>query len=269
MGLLDPAPALPEACEVSEVSAADAAPAVPALSAVGLGRSYGRVAALDDVGLELFPGEVTALLGDNGAGKSTLISLLSGVAQPSAGEIALDGRAIRLDTPLAARAAGIATVFQTLALIEDRSIAENLFLGREPVRFGFLLDRGRMNREAQIVLDRLQVSLPPVTMPVRYLSGGQRQAIAVARAVLGGSRIVILDEPTAALGVRETGKVLDLIRQLRGGGAAVLLVSHNMENVFEVADRAVVLRLGRKVADVRLAQSSRAEIVRHIVGGGA
>jgi ABC-type sugar transport system ATPase subunit len=242
--------------------------AIPVLSARGLARHYGRVIALDGVDLDLHAGEVTALLGDNGAGKSTLISLLSGVAAPSAGEIRIDGASVKIDSPAAARAAGIATVFQTLALVEDRSIAENLFLAREPVRFGFLLDRRRMQREAEAVLERLQVTLPPVSTAVRYLSGGQRQAIAVARTILGGARIVILDEPTAALGVRETGKVLDLIRALRAAGTAVLLVSHNMENVFDVADRAMVLRLGRKVADVTLAQSSRAEIVQWIVGAG-
>jgi len=260
MAYLDPDPlrADPSMSEVDQPR--------PVLMARGLSRHYGRVAALDGVDLDLAAGEVTALLGDNGAGKSTLISLLAGVAQPSAGSVMIDGASVRLDTPGAAHAAGIATVFQTLALVEDRSIAENLFLGRELTRFGFLLDRGGMIRESAAVLGRLQVTLPSVTTPVRFLSGGQRQAVAVARTILGGARIVILDEPTAALGVRETGKVLDLIRQLRAAGTAVLLVSHNMENVFEVADRAVVLRLGRKVADVRLAQSSRSEIVRHIVG---
>ncbi|MDG2533052.1 ATP-binding cassette domain-containing protein [Sphingomonas sp. HITSZ_GF] len=236
------------------------------LSAQGLTCRYGHVTALDGVELELRAGQVTALLGDNGAGKSTLISLLSGVNRPSEGEIRIDGTPVRIGSPDQARAVGIATVFQTLALVEDRSIAENLFLGREPVRFGFLLDRGRMHREAAAVFERLQVKLPPVGTAVRYLSGGQRQAIAVARTMLDGARVVILDEPTAALGVRETGKVLDLIRQLRAAGAAVLLVSHNMENVFDVADRAVVLRLGRKVADLDLAGVSRAELVRHIVG---
>jgi len=240
----------------------------PVLETRGLVKHYGRVVAIDHADFALMPGEILGVIGDNGAGKSTLISLLSGVAAPSAGEISIDGAAVKIDDPAAARAAGIATVFQTLALVEDRSIAENLFLGREPVRFGFLLDRRRMQREAEAVLERLQVTLPPVSTAVRYLSGGQRQAIAVARTILGGARIVILDEPTAALGVRETGKVLDLIRALRAAGTAVLLVSHNMENVFDVADRAIVLRLGRKVADVTLAQSSRAQVVQWIVGAG-
>jgi ABC-type sugar transport system ATPase subunit len=239
----------------------------PAILGVrGLSKRFGKVSALEDVSFDLFPGEVTALLGDNGAGKSTFISMVSGVSAPSAGEILVDGQPVRFDTPVTARDAGIATVFQNLSLVEDRSIAENLFLGSEPVRFGFLLDRRRMAREAQAVLERLKVNLPPVGTAVRYLSGGQRQAVAVARTILRGSRIVIMDEPTAALGVRETGKVLHLIRQLRAEGTAVLLVSHNMDNVFDVADRAVIFRLGRKVADVRIADCTRADIVGLVVG---
>lgn len=238
----------------------------PVLGVRGLTKRFGKVTALDGVSFDILPGEVTALLGDNGAGKSTFISMVSGVTQPSEGEILVDGAPVTFDSPAEARDRGIATVFQNLSLIEDRSIAENLFLGAEIVRFGFLLDRVRMNREAQAVLDRLKVNLPPVTTAVRYLSGGQRQAVAVARTILRGSRIVIMDEPTAALGVRETGKVLDLIRQLRAEKAAVLLVSHNMDNIFDVADRAVIFRLGRKVADVRIAGTSKAEIVGLVVG---
>ena len=238
----------------------------PVLEARGLARHYGQVAALQDIDLDLRPGEVTALLGDNGAGKSTLISLLSGVARPSAGEIRIGGAPVAITSPLAARDAGIATVFQTLALVDDRDIAENLFLGREPLRFGFLLDRRRLYRDAEAVFAQLRVSLPPLTTPVRALSGGQRQAIAVARTVLAGARIVILDEPTAALGVRETARVLDLVRRIRADGAAVLLVSHNMENVFEIADRAVILRLGRKVADRPIAELTRHDVVSLMTG---
>lgn len=243
------------------------APREPVLELLGLGRSFGKITALSDVNLRLHGGEVTALLGDNGAGKSTLISMVSGVLPPSAGEIRVDGRPTRFASPAEARLAGIATVFQNLSLVEDRSIAENLFLGCEPLRCGFLLDRRRMHREAEAVLARLKVNLPSVTTPVRYLSGGQRQAVAVARTVLHGSRLVIMDEPTAALGVRETARVLELIAELRRQGAAVLLVSHNMDNVFEVADRAVILRLGRKVADLDIAQTSKPEIVGLVVGG--
>ena len=238
----------------------------PVLAARGLARYYGHVAALKGVDLDLRPGEVTALLGDNGAGKSTLISLLSGVTRPSAGEIRIDGAPVAITSPQAARDAGIATVFQTLALVDDRDIAENLFLGREPLKFGFLLDRRRLYREAQAVFEQLRVSLPPLKTPVRALSGGQRQAIAVASTVLAGARIVILDEPTAALGVRETAKVLDLVRRIRAEGAAVLLVSHNMENVFEIADRVVVLRLGAKVADRPIAELTRHDVVSLMTG---
>ncbi|HZU62335.1 MAG TPA: ATP-binding cassette domain-containing protein [Novosphingobium sp.] len=239
------------------------------LGARGLSRHFGRVAALEGVDLDLAAGSVTALLGDNGAGKSTLIALLSGVLAPSAGEILIDGAPCRFADPAAARSAGVATVFQKLSLVDDRSIAENLFLGAEPLRFGCFIDRARMQREARSVLGRLHVNLPPVTTAVRALSGGQRQCVAVARTLLRGSRVVILDEPTAALGLRETRRVLDLIARLRDEGRAVLLVSHNMDNVFDVADRALVLRLGRKVADVALAAVSRADLVGLIVGGAA
>ncbi len=243
-------------------------PLPPVLTASGLTRRFGRVTAVEGIDIALPPGSVTALLGDNGAGKSTLIAMLSGVLPPSQGEIRMDGAPVRFASPLEARKAGISTVFQNLSLVEDRSIAENLFLGIEPVRMGFILDRRRMNREAAAVLERLQIQLPPVTTAVRWLSGGQRQSVAVARTLLHGSRLVILDEPTAALGVRETQRVLQLVRRLREEGRAVLLVSHNMDNVFDVADRAVVLRLGRKVADRPLAGLSRADLVGLIMGAG-
>lgn len=248
--------------------AAMRAEVAPVLSVRNVARHFGHVTALADVSLDVRPGEVTALLGDNGAGKSTFISLLSGVFPPSSGEIRLNGEPVQFASPHDAREAGIATVFQGLALIEDRSIAENLFLGCEPTRLGFLLDRKRMIREAREVLAQLRVNLPPVTTSVRYLSGGQRQAVAVARTVLSGSKVVIMDEPTAALGVRETAKVLDLIRRLRDEGTAVILISHNMDDVFKVADRAAVLRLGRKVADVAIAQTTREQVVALIMGAG-
>jgi ABC-type sugar transport system ATPase subunit len=240
--------------------------AEPILSIRGLTKRFGHVTALDDVSLDLWPGQVTALLGDNGAGKSTFVSLIAGVAEPTSGEILIDGRAVRLATPADARDAGIATVFQDLSLVEDRSIADNLFLGVELTRFGVFLDRPHMRRRAEAVLADLKVNLPAVTTPVRTLSGGQRQSVAVARTVLRGGRVVIMDEPTAALGVRETARVLDLIRRLRESGAAVLLISHNMENVFDVADRAVIFRLGRKVADLAIAETTRARVVALVVG---
>jgi D-xylose transport system ATP-binding protein len=242
---------------------------VPVLELNGVGRHFGKITALTEVSLRLYGGQVTALLGDNGAGKSTLVSLISGTLLPGSGEISIDGKPVRLTSPTEARRAGIATVFQNLSLIEDRSIAENLFLGCEPVRYGFLLDRRRMKREAEAALTRFKVNLPPVTTAMRNLSGGQRQAVAVARSVLHGSRLVILDEPTAALGVRETARVLELIGELRQQGTAVLLVSHNLDNVFQIADRAVVLRLGRKVADLEIAQTSKSALVELVVGGGA
>ncbi|AHE54894.1 ATP-binding cassette domain-containing protein [Sphingomonas sanxanigenens] len=255
---------------VSAAEAPERPPERPVLLGIGgLTRHFGSVTAVADIDLDVRAGEVTALLGDNGAGKSTLVSMLSGVTAPSAGEMRIDGRPVSFADPAEARAAGIATVFQNLSLIEDRSIAENLFLGCELTRFGFILDRRRMKAEAQAVLDRMRVNLPPVTTAVRHLSGGQRQAVAVARTILRGARLVIMDEPTAALGVRETAKVLDLIRSLRDQGSAVLLVSHNMDNVFDVADRAVILRLGRKVADLRIAATSKADVVGLVMGTGA
>jgi ABC-type sugar transport system ATPase subunit len=238
----------------------------PILAVRGLTKSYGPVIALAGVDVDLYRGEVVALLGDNGAGKSTFISILAGVNQPTSGELYLDGRPIKVSDPLQARELGIVTVFQDLALVEPRDIAANLFLGLEPRRFGFLLDRPRMYREAENVLRDLRVNVPSVRMQVRRLSGGQRQAVAVARTIARGCRIVIMDEPTAALGVREAGKVLDLVRQLKASGHTVLLVSHNLASVFEVADRAVVLRLGRKVAERRLAETTMEEIVGFVVG---
>ncbi len=241
----------------------------PVLSVRNASRHFGRVTALNDVSMDIHAGQVTALLGDNGAGKSTFITMLSGVFPPSSGQILLDGQPVHFSNPHDARGAGIATVFQGLSLIEDRSIAENLFLGCEPVKFGFLLDRKRMVREAKDVLDQLKVNLPPVTTSVRYLSGGQRQAVAVARTIISGSKVVIMDEPTAALGVRETSKVLDLIRRLREQGRSVLLISHNMDDVFSVADRAIVLRLGQKVADVAIPEVTKEQIVGLVMGGEA
>jgi D-xylose transport system ATP-binding protein len=239
----------------------------PILSARGLRKSYGTVTALDGVDIDLRRGEILALLGDNGAGKSTFVSLISGLVQPDTGTIAIDGEEVRLDNPHRAQELGIATVFQNLALVEQRDVAANLFLGREPRRFRFLIDRRRMLRESTETIRRLKVGLPTVRSLAGELSGGQRQAVAIARAIMQGSRIVVMDEPTAALGVREARRVLDLILELRAEGHSVLLISHNMDNVFELADRAVVFRQGRKVAERYGEQLDREEIVGLIVNG--
>jgi fructose transport system ATP-binding protein len=227
----------------------------PILQARGLVKRYGRVTALDEADFDLFPGEVLAVIGDNGAGKSTLIKALSGAIQVSAGEIRLEGRAIKFTSPMDAREAGIETVYQNLAVSPSLDIAENLFLGREIRRPGLLgtvfrmLDKRAMQRQAREKLTELGLlTIQNIGQAVETLSGGQRQGVAVARAAAFGSRLVIMDEPTAALGVKESGKVLNLICDVRDQGLPVVLISHNMPHVFEVADRIHIHRLGRRVA---------------------
>ena len=206
-------------------------------------KTYGHVTALDGVDFELRAGEILAVVGDNGAGKSTLIKALTGALHPTSGEILLDGEPVHFRGPLDARYAGIETVYQDLAVAPALDIASNLFLGRElraPGIMGSLfrrLDKTRMREEARRVMDELQFRLPAIDNPVEMLSGGQRQGVAVARAALFARKLVIMDEPTAALGVRETGQVLELIRSIRSRGLPVVLISHNMPNVFDLADR--------------------------------
>jgi ABC-type sugar transport system ATPase subunit len=244
----------------------------PALAVRNAQKRFGAVNALKDVSLEAFRGEVLALLGDNGAGKSTLVKCVSGVHALDGGTMALDGVATVLHSPAAARRAGIETVYQDLALFDNLTPAQNFYCGRE-IAFPEWLPRGMrflrkrvMDREAAAVIDRLKVRLPKFDAPVALMSGGQRQAIAVARATVFARKIVILDEPTAALGVRESRKVLDLIKQLRAEGNAVILITHNMEHVVELADRAVVMRQGRKVGELKPDRSNRQELVSMIVG---
>jgi ribose transport system ATP-binding protein len=252
------------------------APAAPPVLAVRHAQKrFGAVHALKDVSLEAFRSEVLALLGDNGAGKSTLVKCISGIYALDEGEIHLDGEAASLHSPGAARRAGIETVYQDLALFDNLTPAQNFYCGRE-IAFpawlprGFRLLNGRaMDREAAAVIDRLKVELPRFDAPVALMSGGQRQAIAVARATLFAGKVVILDEPTAALGVRESRRVLGLIAQLRDQGNAVILITHNMEHVVEVADRAVVLRQGRKVGELKPSRANQQELVSMIVGADA
>jgi ABC-type sugar transport system ATPase subunit len=225
------------------------APGGPLLSISHLVKRFGAVEALSGVDLEVPAGEVTALIGDNGAGKSTLIKTISGIWQPDAGQIRWDGHPVRIRGPKGATALGIATVYQDLALCDNLDIVQNMFLGREPRRYG-LLDETTMEREARETLSDLSVTtVRSIRQAVGSLSGGQRQAVAVARAVMQNARLVILDEPTAALGVAQTAVVLDLIRSLKSRGIAVLLISHNLNDVFEVADRIAVLYLGRMAAE--------------------
>ncbi|QBD83781.1 sugar ABC transporter ATP-binding protein [Ktedonosporobacter rubrisoli] len=225
----------------------------PRLQMRGIGKSYGPVRALSDVDLEVYAGEVVGLVGDNGAGKSTLVKTISGVGPADEGEIFVEGQPVKISSPQAASSLGIATVYQDLALCDNLDVVSNLFLGRERYRLGGVLNELEMERRSLEVLRTLNVKLPSVRTKVASLSGGQRQSIAVARAILGNARVVLLDEPTAALGVAQTRQVLQLIRRLREQGLAVLVISHNMADVFEVVDRIVVLRLGRRVGtfDVR------------------
>ncbi|WP_017624798.1 ATP-binding cassette domain-containing protein [Nocardiopsis chromatogenes] len=247
--------------------------AEPVLQAVGLVKRYGNVTALGGADLELYPGEILAVIGDNGAGKSSLIKALSGAIVPDAGEILVEGRPVRLPTPIAAREAGIETVHQSLAVSPSLDIATNLFLGRELRRPGVLgsvfrmLDRSRMRSEAARHLSELGIkTIQNPNQAVETLSGGQRQAVAVARAAAFGNRVVIMDEPTAALGVRESRAVLDLILRVRDSGLPVILISHNMPHVFEVADRVHVQRLGRRVATLDPSGCSMSDAVAVMTG---
>ncbi len=242
---------------------------VPVLRARGICKSFGNVRSLSGIDLSLYDGEIVALVGDNGAGKSTLVSILAGVQRPDDGELHVDGNPVMFHNPSVAQDHGVVTVFQDLALVNERDVAANIFLGREITRFGGLVvDRARMLIEAEAVIRRLQVGLPDVRTSVKSLSGGQRQAVAVARAIVRGeARLVIMDEPTAALGVRESGKVIDLIRALKDEGRTVLVISHNIENVFDIADRVVILRLGQCIADLRIAETTYEEVVGLIVRG--
>jgi fructose transport system ATP-binding protein len=228
----------------------------PILEARGLVKRYGQVLALNGADFELYPGEITAIIGDNGAGKSTLIKALSGAVQPDEGEILLDGAPATFRTPLDARRAGIETVYQELAVAPALDIAANIFLGRELRRSGPLgrvlraLDKPAMRRAAARYFSELKIGIPSIGQAVENLSGGQRQGVAVARAAAWGRRLVIMDEPTAALGVKETRQVLDLILRVRERGLPVILISHDMPHVFELADRIQIMRLGTRVAVV-------------------
>jgi ABC-type sugar transport system ATPase subunit len=238
----------------------------PIISVRGIRKFYGHVEALRGVDLDLMPGEVHALVGDNGAGKSTLVKIIAGAIQATEGEVHLDGHRVHFSEPSEALEAGISTVYQSLALVGCRSIAANLFLGREPSRFGFVRSK-EMNAKSEEMLTELrQLNITEIHAEVDDLSGGQRQAVAIARGVRLGQRVLILDEPTAALGVREAAGVLELIRALRGSQRTLLLVSHNLQHVFDVSDRITVLRAGRKVGTVRRDQATSDQIVSMITG---
>jgi fructose transport system ATP-binding protein len=245
----------------------------PILQARRLVKTFGRVVGLDGVSLELYPGEVLAIIGDNGAGKSTLIKCLTGAEIPDEGELFLDGKPVHFKRPQDARAAGIETVYQNLAVSPALDVAANLFLGREERKPGILgsvfrvVDQKGMREKARAELKSLGIStLQDVTVPVENLSGGQRQAVAVARAAAFGSKVVVLDEPTAALGVRESNQVLELIKNLRERGIPVILISHNMPQVFDVADRIHIQRLGKRATVITPQSHSMSEAVAIMTG---
>jgi len=242
------------------------------LEAKNLVKRYGQVTALDGADFELRAGEILAVIGDNGAGKSSLIKALSGATIPDEGEIRLDGEVIRFRSPSDARRAGIETVYQELAVAPAMSIAENLFLGREITRFGALgrllriLDKKRMLEEAKAAMADLKIGIRSMSQPVETLSGGQRQGVAVARSAAFARHVVIMDEPTAALGVKEGNMVLELIRRVRDKGLPVILISHNMPHVFEIADRIHIARLGKRAAVVDPKKISMSDTVAVMTG---
>jgi fructose transport system ATP-binding protein len=244
----------------------------PILEAKGLSKAYGNVVAMEGADFDLYPGEILAVIGDNGAGKSTLIKALSGAIIPDEGEILLDGERVHFRSPYDARSAGIETVYQDLAVAPALDIAENLFLGRERRRKGILgswfrmIDHKAMREEAVKQMNALQIGIRSMSQAVETLSGGQRQGVAVARSAAWAQKLVIMDEPTAALGVRESGQVLELIKRVRDNGLPVILISHNMPHVFEIADRIHIHRLGKRVAVVDPKERSMHDVVGIMTG---
>jgi len=245
----------------------------PMLKARGLTKRYGKVTALNDCDFDLYPGEILAVIGDNGAGKSTLIKAISGAVIPDEGHIWLDGQEVAFKTPIEARAAGIETVYQTLAMSPALSIADNMFMGRELRKPGIMgsifrkLDRTRMEKFARDKLNELGLmTIQNINQAVETLSGGQRQGVAVARAAAFGSKMVIMDEPTAALGVKESRRVLELILDVKKRGLPIILISHNMPHVFEVADRIHIHRLGRRLTVINPKEYSMSDAVAFMTG---
>jgi D-xylose transport system ATP-binding protein len=243
----------------------------PLLALKGVSKRFGAVQALEGVDFEVYAGEVVGLVGDNGAGKSTLVKVISGIFSPDHGEISVDGVPVTIHSPEDATRLGIATVYQDLALADNLDVVANLFLGREelssgPARATWQLDETAMEHRSHELLERFAVTIPSVRTEVAALSGGQRQQVAVARSLLGAPKLVLLDEPTAALGVAQTAQVLLLIKQLRERGLGVMVISHNLADVFDVADRVFVLRLGRPAGAFEVGKTSQDEVVAAITG---
>ncbi|MGI9450375.1 MAG: ATP-binding cassette domain-containing protein [Geminicoccaceae bacterium] len=252
-----------------------AAPQTSILSVSGISKRFGGVQALKDVSFDLRPGEVLALAGDNGAGKSTLIKCISGVYQPDEGEVRYKGEKVDMANPREARRLGIETIYQDLALADNLDVGANVFLGREPAKryLGLVpaIDRKRMRQAAHDVLQTLEIEIPnsKLTRPVRTLSGGQRQAVAIGRAIYWEANVLIMDEPTAALGVPEQRKVRELILRLKDQDVGVIFISHNLQDIFAVSDRILVLHRGKAAGERDISQTSHDEIVKLMVGGGA
>jgi D-xylose transport system ATP-binding protein len=237
----------------------------PVLSMTGVSKRFGAVQALKDIEFSVDAGEVVALVGDNGAGKSTLVKTIAGVYPPDEGHVVFDGSPVSITSPAQAQELGIATVFQDLALCDNLDVVSNLYLGNEVVR-NRALDEVTMEKESWRLLRELSAKIPSVRIPVASLSGGQRQTVAIARSLLGRPKVVMLDEPTAALGVAQTAEVLNLVERLRENGLGVILISHNMSDVMAVADRVVVLRLGRNNGIFQVSETTNQEIIAAITG---
>ncbi|MGR6836955.1 ATP-binding cassette domain-containing protein [Syntrophomonas erecta] len=238
----------------------------PVVRVSHLNKSYGNITALLDVSLDIYAGEILAIVGDNGAGKSTLIKTLSGAVKPDSGYIQVGEQSYHSLSPTKAIQLGISAVYQDLALVDCRDVVSNIFLGREIVKAGILIDRSKMEKEARRVLDSLQVSIPSLKTPVGLLSGGQRQGVAVARAIIQGGNVIIFDEPTAAMGVQESAKVIRLMQELARAGMAVVVISHNLHHVFEIAERICVLRHGQIAAVCNTMDYQPNQIVELIMG---
>ncbi len=242
----------------------------PVLEMHGISKSFGAVQALSKVDFEVYQGEVTALVGDNGAGKSTLVKIIAGTYRPDEGEYIFDGQVVSVNSPSDATHLGIQTVYQDLALCDNLDVVANLYLGREPTQGVIpgvkLMDEIAMERKAHSFIDELHVRIPSLRTAIAALSGGQRQSVAVARAVMWNSKVVLLDEPTAALGVEQTQQVKELILRLRGQGLAVVVISHNLADVFDVSDRIIVLRLGKRVATFNTHVTNAEQVVGAITG---
>ena len=238
----------------------------PIVELKSISKIFGHVQALDKVDLDLYPSEVLAIVGDNGAGKSTLLKVLSGAYVKDEGQIFIDGQDVEIESVSDAQKYGISTVYQDLALVDVRDVASNIFLGREPLRMGLFVDMGKMINGSREVLDNLKIEIPSMHVNVGELSGGQRQSVAIARALARGGRIFLLDEPTAAMGVEQCAQINELIRNLKVKNNSVLVITHNLEHIFEIADRIIIMRRGQRVATRTKIETTKEEIVGLITG---